>query len=361
MGVIVFHAGMAKAGSTNIQEWLSENLALVRSHGVEPMRIAQPTPTDPITLVPSTRSKVISKSPIAARDPATRAEVVRAICEELDAHASRNETVLISSEPYEIFFNNVHSSRGDVAASVLGHLDALARAHSVRVAYYVRPQHSWLESAWRQWGFRDPRPPDVWLRSKRSRLEYLQILHEVRRVAPHLSFEMRPFRADLLEGGDVVSDFAHAFLGIADVAPAVTGHRWSNQGIPLEMAILLRDSPQGMFWSDRHDNRTFYPLKKLVLEWNLPQTEGAVRARDVLQRYASATFEADNLALISELGWDTDHFVPPVEAAEDAPCTADSADTGLAELNGLWTSAASDAERRILFFALQQLLSQPKG
>jgi hypothetical protein len=356
VGVIVFHAGMSKAGSTNIQEWLAENLSLVRSRGIEPMRIVQPSQTGPIALVPSTRSNVISKSPSAARDPATRAEVVRVICEELDAHASQTEMLVISSESYEIFFNNAHAARGDDATSVLGHLDALARAHSVRVAYYVRPQHSWLESAWRQWGFRDPRAPDAWLRAQRSRLEYLQILHEIRRIAPHLSFEMRPFRADLLEGGDVVSDFARAFLGLGDVPPAVTEERWSNRGIPLEVAILLRDAPQGMFWSDMHDNRNFYPLKKLVLQWNLPKTEAAVHSRAVLQRYAYTTFESDNLELIKEFGWNTEHFVAPVEDAQGA-ADADT-DIGLAELNGLWKSAASDAERRILFHALQRLLSQ---
>jgi hypothetical protein len=350
MALIIFHAGMSKTGSTSIQEWLAAHLPFLRSRGMQCMRIEQRSPTDPVALVPSTRANATSKFLPTARDPATRPEAAQRICEQLDAHAARSDVLIVSSESYEVFFNDVGNPKGD-GPSVLDHLDALARAHSVRVAYYVRPQHSWLESAWLQWGFRDPRAPDVWLRRQRSRLAYLQISNEVRRAAPHLSFEMRPFRADLLEGGHVVSDFARVILGLRDLAPAATPERWSNRSIPLEMAILLRDAPRGMFWSTMHDNKRFYPLKKMILQWKIPQTEAAVRSRQVLQRYAHATFESDNQRLVRELGWNTEYFVPPTEGSEAA------SDAVLAELNVLWKSAASDAERQILYCALQQLLS----
>lgn len=353
MALIIFHAGMSKTGSTSIQEWLASHLSLLQSRGIQSMRIEQRTPADPVALAPSTRTNATSKFLPAARDPASRPEAARRICEELDAHAAHAEVLVVSSESYEVFFNDVVPAERDAASgpTVLGHLEALARAHSVRVAYYVRPQHSWLESAWLQWGFRDSRPPDVWLRRQRSRLEYLQISDQVRQAAPHLSFDMRPFRADLLDGGHVVSDFARVVLGLTDLAPAATPESFSNPSLPLEAAILLRGAPRGMFWSNMHDNKTFYPLKKMIVQWQLPQTELAARSRRVLQRYAHATFESDNHALIRERGWDTDYFVPPTDDSDD------TADPELAELNDLWTSTASDAERRILYRAMQQLLS----
>jgi hypothetical protein len=357
MASIIFHAGMSKTGSTSIQDWLKANLQLLQSRGIQSMRIEQPVPTDTVVLVPSTKANATSKFLPAARDPATRPQVAQRICEQLDAHATDADVLVVSSESYEVFFNDAAnvkelSVRGP---SVLGHLEELARAHSVRVAYYVRPQHSWLESAWLQWGFRDARPPDVWLRRQRSRLEYLQISNAIRQAAPHLSFEMRPFRSDLLEGGDVVSDFAGVFLGLDDLAPTVTRERWSNRSIPLEMAVMLREAPRGMFWSNMHDNKTFYPLKRLVLQWKLPRTATAARSREVLQRYAHATFEPDNQQLIGQLGWDTEYFVAPAESAEAA------SDVGLEELNVLWKSTASAAERQLLFKALQQLLAAPKS
>jgi hypothetical protein len=117
----------------------------------------------------------------------------------------------------------------------------------------------------------------------------------------------------------------------------------------MEAAILLRDAPPGLFWSTIHDNKTFYPLKELILQWKLRPTEVAMRAREVLQRYAYATFEQDNQTLIRELGWDSEHFVSPVDDSGDG-------DAGLAELNVLLRSGASDVERHILYCALEQLL-----
>jgi len=118
----------------------------------------------------------------------------------------------------------------------------------------------------------------------------------------------------------------------------------------MEAAILLRGAPQGMFWSTIHDNKIFYPLKELILEWNIPQTDRAMRAREILQRYAYATYEQGNQSLIGELGWDTENFVSPIHGDGDA-------DAGLAELDILLRSGASDAERHILYCALQQLLA----
>lgn len=357
VGSIIFHAGMSKTGSTSIQDWLAANLPLLQSRGIESMRIEQREPTDPVALVPSTKANATSKFLPAARDPATRAEVAERICEVLDARAMQTDVIVVSCESYEVLFNDAGHVKEQLARvpSVLGHLEALSRAHSVRVAYYVRPQHSWLESAWLQWGFRDKRAPDVWLRRQRSRLEYLQISDAIRRSAPHLSFEMRPFRSDLLEGGHIVSDFAGVFLGMDDLAPTVTRERWSNRSIPLEVAILLREAPRGLFWSNMHDNKTFYPLKRLALQWKLPPTETAARSREVLQGYAHATFEPDNQQLIKQLGWATEYFVPPAEGA------ADPSAGGLEELNVLWKSTASAAELQVLFKALQQLLAAPKS
>jgi hypothetical protein len=342
VALIVFHAGMPKAGSTNIQNWLAEHLSLLQGRGIQCMRIARPTPSEPITLIPATRTAVTST--FLANDAATRPAVVEQICVALEAHAANSDVLVISSESYEILFN------APGRLDVLPHLDALARTHPVRVAYYVRPQDTWLESAWLQWGFRHASPPDAWIRHQRERIDYLQTLNIVREAAPHLSFEMRPFRRDLLEGGQVVNDFASIFLGLKDLPPAFTRERQANRGLPMEAAMLLRDAPPGLFWSTIHDNKTFYPLKELILQWKIPPSEVVLRVREVLRRYAYTTFERNNQTLIAELGWETEHFVSLVDDARDG-------DAGLAELNVLLRSGASEAERRILYCALQQLVA----
>jgi hypothetical protein len=339
--VIIFHAGMPKAGSTSLQEWFVEHERLLRERDVHCMRIV-PSASGSIALEPATQTDAASR--FLAADPATRPAVAAQICAALAAYAESAETVVVSKESYEVFFN------APGREEVLGHLEALARAHPLRVTYYVRPQDRWLESAWLQWGFRVPAPPDEWVRGQRQRIDYFDTFRAVREHAPHLTFDVRPVRPDLLDGGDVVTDFVHGVLGFTDLPADVTRREHSNQSLPLELVLLLRNAPPGMFWSSGRDNRRLYHLKELILPGGVPESDILGRSRAVLQHYAAATFEPGNRQLITELGWATDHFV-----TQDAQGVVANGD-GLAELNEIWKSSASDAERTLILRALQQLL-----
>jgi hypothetical protein len=343
---IVFHAGMPKAGSTTIQDWLAANLALLAEHCISCVRIMQAKPDDPIELRAATPTSAISQ--FVANDVDSRPDVGRRICDLLAEAAESVDTLVVSNESYEVLFN-----AADRHAS-LAPFDELATTHELRVAYYVRPQHAWLESAWLQWGFRNPTPPDGWIRRQRQRIDYFATLCTVRDAAPHLSFELRPFRADLLDGGHVVNDFARVFLGIEGMNAETTRDSWSNRSLPMDAAVMLRNAPTGMFWENQNHNATFYPLKRLILQWDLPASDVVPRARSVLQRYANAAFEPGNKELIRELGWNTDHFVPPVGESSDR---VDEAEVDLGELNSLWRSGASDAEQHLFFAALRQALA----
>jgi hypothetical protein len=90
----------------------------------------------------------------------------------------------------------------------LGALDDLANRMRVRVAYYVRPQHTALEAAWRQWGFRSGLSPSAFLDKRLNSLRYHHTYVHVTEAAPGVEFTMCPFHRDLLIGGDAVVDFA---------------------------------------------------------------------------------------------------------------------------------------------------------
>jgi hypothetical protein len=348
VGVIIFHVGMPKAGSTSLQLWLAERHTMLRERNIACMRIAQFFDDDPITLEPITPTDVTSK--FVANEDEHRPEAVRRLCDALDAYAQRDEVVVLSSESYEVLFSM--TGRRDV----LPHFDALARAHDVRIAYYVRPQHTWLESAWLQWGFRRSEvTPAAWALSNRKRLNYFRTLQAARETAPNLAFEVRPFRADLLDGGSIVTDFARHFLGVRDVPPTTAGELHANRSIPLEVALLLRAAPPGAFWSDLSDNTQLYALKDLVLGWDLPVSPALERARLVLQWHARRAYEFGNRKLIAELGWETESFVPPLD-----PAMA-SDDLELDELDTLWRSTASPVELGITVRALQSLLDDRRG
>ncbi len=172
----------------------------------------------------------------------------------------------------------------------------------------------------------------------------------VREAVPNLSFELRPFRRDLLEGDDVVRDFASVFLAVDDAMPEIGPERWTNRGLPLEAALLLRGAEPGRFWRSIHDNKTFYPLKKIVLEGDWPETDRAKRGRQILHRYAYATFEAGNAQMINEVGWPTEHFVPPIDSSPN------DANAALLELDDVWKTTASEAEKEAFYRELEQQL-----
>ncbi len=348
MGVIVFHIGMPKAGSTSLQLWLGRQRSALRERGIECVRVAQRSREQPIRVEPTTETLVASKFVVTEAEAPwadQAADDVRRVCEALDSQAQRHDFLLLTSESYEVLF----STAGRRA--LLPHFDALARSHDLRIAYYVRPQHTWLESAWLQWGFRLPVAPSRWVLQKGKRLDYFRTVQVVRECAPNIEFEVRPFRADLLDGGTIVADFARRFLGLTDASLAHADYH-ANPALPLELALLLRGAPRDMFWSSMSDNRRLYALKDLVLEWDLPPSETLERSRRLLHAHARQRYEPGNQKLIAELGWPTEFFVPPLDDA-----TA-SETFELRELDTLWASTASPVERRIARRALQEVLAR---
>lgn len=355
MGVIVLHAGMAKTGSSSVQQWLASNGATLASErDIHPMRIAQDRPDSAFDVVPCTESQKVSKlagvqepvnDPQLKRAPSSLRDDARQMFDRLDSLAQTRGTIVLSSEAYQLPF-----WRGD--EMFLAMLDEFASVHPVRVAYYVRPQHTAMEAAWRQWGFRVARPPSMFLDRRMAQYRYFHTLLQIRQLAPHVSFEMRAFRDDLLEGGDVVADFVTTFLGADALRFSPAQQRRANRGIPLDLVILLREG-KDRFWSWRGDNDALDRLREVVTRWDIPESEQAVRSRRVLQGFCHRHLEPGNRRLIAELGWDTQCFVPPV----DAPGADGEADFELEELDELWSSNATETVRELVFCALTELLS----
>src|SRR5690349_15459284 len=94
---------MPKTGSTNIQEWLAEQSHALRDRGVDCVRIARASSGAPVTLVPATHQAAASAFLIG--DVESRAQVMGEICTALDRYARGAETVVVSSESYEVLFN----------------------------------------------------------------------------------------------------------------------------------------------------------------------------------------------------------------------------------------------------------------
>jgi hypothetical protein len=342
MGTIVLHAGMPKTGSSSIQHWLADNAGLLRSERdialmVVRNRVLEGEQHARLSVEEYTSGGANSGGFAAAYLGFNRSpRLLDRFIEGVAGIAGRYPTTVISSEYFAQFFAADRDDDPFLAA-----LDELSRVHPVRVAYYFRPQDACLEALWRQSGFRLPAPPSAFLAEQADQLDYLNTHVAVSERAPHVSFEMRPFRADLLEGGSPVVDFARHFLDAGELLRQAPDQR-VNVGLPLELINLLRFAPKGIIDLDIHDGARLRQLQRVFGDVQLPSTPKVARSRAVLAAYCHERFEEGNRALFQRLGR------PPVEFI----ACADVSPWDLAELDDLWCPDASPAELALLYAAL---------
>lgn len=339
---------MPKTGSTSLQEWLGANAR--RLHSEADVRVLAARPAGPpggVRLRPavSGRSDSTPLAELYNGESSLRGLLAERLCEQLAEHAMRARVTVISSEAFAGAFWRVEDA-------FLSPLARLAEDHKVRVAYYVRPQHEAIEAAWKQWGFRQRVRPSQWVKRDWKRLRYLETLRSVSERAPRVSFEPRPFRRDLLVGGDVIDDFGRHFLGLVDGRNTRRPEdRWSNVSLPLEVANALHALPAGRLRSSLDDNRLLDAIKRLVADADARETSETRISRLILRDFAHRTFEPGNRDLMRALGWPIEAFVAPVED-ELGP-----AEGRLDRLDELWRSSASEIEMALLHAALAEALS----
>ena len=336
---LTIHAGVAKAGSSSIQRWLAKNAdRLRRSHDTV---IAVAREGQPISVGVYDGAEINSAALVSAMVSGgeRRAPALRSFIAGLESLCETHSHVVVTSEAFESLLWRPDED------FVLA-LDALAATRSVRVVYYLRPQHSALEAAWRQWGFRSKGTPSLYLTMRADRMEYASAWARTQELAPNVEFSPRLLREDLLDGGDAVTDFANQCFGLdEDKASAEI----VNRGLPLEVVNLLREAPQGMFWESRHDNARLRAIKRLLADLELPESDRIHRSRAVLQAYCHERFEPGNQRLIEQLGVPALQWVP----APDQKVPGD-----LAELDSLWAPAASPAEQQIIFASISRALKR---
>jgi len=342
MGTIVIHAGGAKAGSTSVQHWLASNASrLRREHDIA---VAVARVADPIRVAEFKRRKPVNSNALGQarkRGAGVWATALTRFFAGIQALSARHRFLLVTSETIDQLL-----WRAD--ERFLHGLEELATRHRVVLSYYMRPQHTALEASWRQWGFRSDAAPSIYVSRRGEALHYATTYRHVRRLAPGVVFEPRPFRADLLDAGNVVVDFARRNLDL-EISP--TEAPPINRGLPLELVNVLRSAPPGTFWSSEHDNAELRRIKDLFGDIQIPESAKVRRSRQILQGYCHQTFEAGNRELIRELGWATTEFVP----APDEPVEGE-----LADLDELWSSNASGPESEILFHAIARALDRGK-
>ncbi len=343
MGTVVLHAGRPKTGSSSIQLWIQNQERWLRRQGVVPAvahwqgpdgRCVTPYRSGPVTSINFVRSYRERGQPRA---------MVQRLVADLDRLASEGATVVVSAENLSGLLTKLQPQISECFGS-------LGRRHRVRIAYYVRPQHSAIEAAWCQWGFRlRDRTPSEFVQRAAREYRYLETVERCRAAMPDVDFVVRPFRSDLLVDGNVVSDFTTTLLSLP-AAPGRDGY-WANPGLPMEAANLLHHLPDDLIPIIDHGDLGV--LKRHHVHWKPADSDETRRARAALTRFCREEFEPDNLKLIRAEGWETDHFVP-VPVPEDE--VQGGAGGDLTALDTLWAPTASPGERELVYLLLKDLL-----
>lgn len=332
VGVIDLHIGMSKAGSSTIQAWLgrADTRSALRERGIT-VCFARFDPHGHCTIDAVGEGTVNSGGIIGryfAADGESASLLLRSFFSELEATVDRLGHVVLSGES---FYQPLWRHDQPFLAA----LDGLGERVDTRLAAYLRPQHGYLEAAWRQWGFRTDMRPSGFVRQRLPQLHYHKVVEDARLALPNVKFRVRPFRVDLLTGSDIVLDFSREILGLDLPGKKV----WENRGLALDVVNFLATIPRGVVWADPHDNAALDRLREVLAGIDFPESDRAAESRYVLQAFAHETFEHGNRQLIKAFGWPTDHFVP-------SPPAGVVGDLG--RLNGLWTTAASPAEQLLL-------------
>lgn len=347
MATILIHAGTPKAGSTAIQQFLARNrdrlalrgvtlaVATRPEHGIRPIRVGAYTEGNIVS------SQLVQ--PLLG-EAETKRRVMKSLIRGLDRLARDASMIILTQE-------GLAQPIWRADPQFLGPLDRLAGKHAVRIAYYVRPQHTALEARWRQWGFRMGMSPAAFIESRAEQLRYLDTLESVRATAPGIDFVLRPFRRDLLDGGDVVVDFARHFLASCTESELTFSGSPANVGLSLELINLLSHAPQGFFGPTVHDNRKFDRVKALLGDLQAKPSTDTERGRRMLQSWCHQCFESSNKELLHQLGWPTESFVPP----------AGDVVYDLRPLDALWRSNASPMEVEAFFRLLDSQLQRETG
>ncbi|NNE74630.1 MAG: sulfotransferase family 2 domain-containing protein [Acidimicrobiales bacterium] len=314
---LVVHCGMANTGDRAIQTWAQRETARPDGKGSVRLLVDDQIDATTTTLAPS----------IDGPGELSRAFLMHWLVDGVDVDkrndrfvrgvkraAGDHPTVLLSSDGMAPLVNCGHEP-------FLHALETLALDFDVTVSMYVQPQHLALLSQWRSWGFSSGRLPSEWIRENQAALRYRDTVVQIAEHAPSVTFTMRPYRDDLFEGSSVVHDFTHHVLDI----PGPHDHQAEPDAaaLPLDVATLLRQASPGLLESGFKAGRQgqFEARRQLIAdvisEWDLPESENAKRAAELVHRYAHAEFEASNHSLLEAYGWATDHLIPEPDTSAD--------------------------------------------
>ena len=314
------HAGMGKSGSSSIQHFLGNNAEQLLERGVCPV-VASKGVSGGIQVEragPKHAESNTAVGPIMNR-PGEALPSLVSQCLDLMGDA---ECAVVSSE----YMSQLVLNRRE---DFLTTLNKAAQNIDVTIAIYLRRQDRFLEAAWCQWGFRRDKSmsPSEYFLSLRPQLYYAKAYEAVKALAPEVRPDFFTFERSCFPGGDVVRHFAQEVLGVTGLA--FEDYR-KNISLPLSVANLLRNFPEGRYWSRDNDPRLMWKIK----EWTsrIPTVDDSVdeKSRKLLSAICSHWYAKENGRLKSAIG-------ASEEFCFSRPATGEEPVDLLHEIDTLWS------------------------
>ena len=262
MGRVVLHVGAGKCGSTSLQQTLARDEWRRGGRNGVPFQYLRWRADGSITPVSREASSSLmgyeySECQLATlvdRSTAQIESTVRTL-----ERASRHHPVVLSNEGWHSEALALSSKPESVrqCRRLLG-----AESLDVEAVLYVRPQASWLESFYLQFGIWSGGTIEAHVRRMRSgregfwaaRVEALQRLGFGSVSVRYVS--------------DVTHDFVGTVLGVSPSHPALHSVPVANLRVSLDLLLLMLDNPT--LRPDMHAPQVEFLIERVAAEWKLP-------------------------------------------------------------------------------------------
>jgi len=280
---LVLHIGMPKAGSSRIQEFISQNIRAFQDAGYvlcdDQLQFSQ---NIDVCLPPVRKLKDWGEG-----DGATGNTQLRECLIQGREVLKPGQSLLISSE-------NLASK------PVIPLFKGLDDLFDIHIIGYIRRRDDWLVSSWGQWNLKRGAPLDLAIRlwQRPDRDDYRQIITMWRDTVSVSDMMIKPMHKSAYFQSDQCLDFA-ARLGVDSQNLDLPGR--VNAALPFEISFLLQEYPE--LFANVHDNS----LKDLILDY-FPQVQ--TQAEDVLgYDVRKAIYEAR----LPEYKWLHKEFFPDMD------------------------------------------------
>ena len=275
---LVIHAGFGKCGSSAIQFALAAKQAELRRRSIflfgEGLTInyRAPRADHPFWRVAA-----------VFRDPEERLAVPARLLRELNRLGAShpNATAVLSAE-------NLSES---AYARLFKGFDERCET---TIVFYIRPQHEWIPSAWKQWGLKSGAPLAAFVKDclEQNAPDFRRSIEGWAAALPNARIVVRVLGQAVAENGGPASDFFQV-LGLGGTEWQIRNAR-ANPSVDFALLNILNENP----WLFQHqdDNEPFKALLRILPERHLGTNIKMLRLED--EKRIATHFASDNLALL---------------------------------------------------------------